>query len=94
MQPGEPPIFSDTRLHAFKAAGLRHGVWRTVGPGALKHAWGAKKAGFSQTKTMGDPWQQGGILVIDPSGALKYAYASEEAGDHPPVQDVLNSLDR
>ena len=91
-QPGEPRIYSDSRLDAFKAAGLKYGAWRTLGPKALGHSISALRAGFRQHKTMGKPWQQGGVLVVAPGGKLLYSYASEEAGDHPKFADVLAAL--
>ena len=40
-------------------------------------------------KTQGKPDQQGGVLVVGADGRVRYGYASEVAGDHPPVEKVL-----
>ncbi|MDH3214324.1 MAG: SDR family NAD(P)-dependent oxidoreductase, partial [Myxococcales bacterium] len=41
----------------------------------------------------GDPWQLGGVFVIRPGGDLTYRYVSREAGDHPPVEEILAALE-
>jgi hypothetical protein len=43
-------------------------------------------------EVQGDPWQQGGVFVIDATGRIRYSYVSRYAGDHPdpvPVVDIL-----
>jgi hypothetical protein len=54
----------------------------------------ATKAGFRQGKTQGDPWQQGGVLVVRRGGALEWGYASATAGDHPPLDAVFEAATR
>ena len=41
---------------------------------------------------MGDPWQQGGVIVVRPGGEIAYRFASRESGDHPRIDDVLAPL--
>jgi len=40
----------------------------------------------------GDSLQQGGAVVIGPGGILHYFYGSKEAGDNPPIQDMLDAV--
>jgi hypothetical protein len=40
----------------------------------------------------GDAWQLGGVLVVRKGGEVAYRHLSAEAGDHPPVADVLAAL--
>jgi hypothetical protein len=47
---------------------------------------------FREDFAQGDPWQLGGVLVIRPGGELTYRQASREAGDHPPVEEILAAL--
>ena len=90
--PNEPRIFSDPRREAYEAAGLKHGIFKTLNPTSMRRGMKARSEGFRQRKTMGDPFQQGGVLVVAPNGQVIYSYASNEAGDHPPIADVLGSL--
>jgi NAD(P)-dependent dehydrogenase (short-subunit alcohol dehydrogenase family) len=53
----------------------------------------ALRSGSRQTGVEGDPWQLGGVFVLRPGGELAYRYVSAEAGDHPPLDDVLAALD-
>ena len=46
-------------------------------------------AGFRQGKVRGDPWQQGGVLVVLPGGRVVYRYLSSAAGDHPAPAAVV-----
>jgi NAD(P)-dependent dehydrogenase (short-subunit alcohol dehydrogenase family) len=50
-------------------------------------------SGSRQGSVQGDLWQLGGVFVIRPGGELAYRYLSEVAGDHAPVDEILESLD-
>lgn len=39
-----------------------------------------------------DPWQLGGVLVVNRDGELVYRYLSRKAGDHPPVDAIVATL--
>jgi hypothetical protein len=86
------PLLVDPDLASYAAAGLRRGVLSTIGPRSLGHALRALRGGARQGVTRGDPWQLGGVLVIRPPGAVVYRHASREAGDHPPVHEILRAL--
>ena len=87
------PVYVDPGLRAYEALGLRRGVVAALAsPSVLAHAARAMRAGFRQKGVQGDPWQLGGVFVVAPGGELRYAYASEAAGDHPPLDAVLATL--
>lgn len=87
-------LWVDPELRAYRAAGLRRGLGAVFSRRSLVHAARALKAGFRQTKTKGDPWQNGGVFVITPKGRTVYEQVSEEAGDHAPLHEILVALDR
>jgi NAD(P)-dependent dehydrogenase (short-subunit alcohol dehydrogenase family)/peroxiredoxin len=86
-------VLVDPELRAYRAAGLRRGRVELLSPRMPLHALRALRAGHRQTAVEGDPWQLGGVFVIRPGGALVYRYVSREAGDHPPVDEILEALD-
>jgi NAD(P)-dependent dehydrogenase (short-subunit alcohol dehydrogenase family) len=88
----EGPLFVDPELRAYRAAGLRRGRVEVLSPRMPLNALRAFRAGSRQTGVQGDAWQLGGVFVIRPGGELTYRYASREAGDHAPVEDVLAAL--
>ena len=51
----------------------------------LRHALRAWRQGFRQTDVAGDPFQQGGVVIVAPTGVERYRFISREAGDHPPA---------
>lgn len=87
-------LWVDPQMQAYQAAGLRRGVTAVFSLRMAKHAARAMKGGFRQTKTQGDPWQNGGVFVISPQGQSLYEQVSREAGDHAAVADILRALDR
>jgi NAD(P)-dependent dehydrogenase (short-subunit alcohol dehydrogenase family) len=87
------PILVDPELRAYRTAGLRRGRVELLSPRLPGNALRALRAGSRQTGVEGDPWQLGGVFVIRPGGDLTYRYVSREAGDHPPVDDILDALD-
>ena len=86
------PVLIDPELLAFRAAGLRRGRLEALSPKLAFNAVRALRSGSRQTSVQGDPWQLGGVFVIRPRGELVYSYLSREAGDHPPVEAILDSL--
>ncbi len=86
------PLLVDPELRAYRAAGLRRGQVELLSPRLPLNALRALGSGSRQTGVQGDPWQLGGVFVIRPDGELLYRYESREAGDHPPVEDILEAL--
>jgi NAD(P)-dependent dehydrogenase (short-subunit alcohol dehydrogenase family) len=91
--PADVPLLVDPALRAYRAAGLRRGRVELLSPRLPLHALRALRKGFRQTGVEGDPWQLGGVFVVRPGGVLAYRHASADAGDHPPVSDLLEALE-
>ena len=87
------PLLVDPELRAYRAAGLRRGRVELLSPRLPLNALRALRTGSRQTGVEGDPWQLGGVFVIRPGGGSTYQYLSREAGDHPPVEDILAALE-
>ncbi|HZS35601.1 MAG TPA: AhpC/TSA family protein [Polyangia bacterium] len=89
----EMPVYSDEKRASFEAAGLKRGFCRVIDPRVmLKGARAIFK--YRQRKTMGDAFQQGGVLIVRRDGTVPYHYVSEYAGDHPPTADVVAEVFR
>lgn len=86
------PIYTDPSLKVYAAAELVRGLARTFSPRAGLNALRALKGGFRQGRTQGDPTQQGGVLVVAPSGEIRFHYISQVAGDHPDPDRVVRAL--
>jgi NAD(P)-dependent dehydrogenase (short-subunit alcohol dehydrogenase family) len=86
------PLLVDPELRAYRAAGLRRGRVELLSPRLPRNALRALRSGSRQAGVQGDPWQLGGVFVIRPGGESTYRYVSREAGDHPPVEEVLAAL--
>lgn len=85
----EVPVWVDPKRITYAHLGLKNSVASTLGPRVWAHAIRAFRAGFRQTSTQGDPFQQGGVLVVRRGGAIQYGYVSQTAGDHPPMDAVM-----
>ena len=84
------PVWTDPGKETYRLAGFRHIVSANLD--TFKAGRRAVKAGFRQGKTQGDPWQQGGTLVVSGAGRLWFAHAASFAGDHAAMDDVLRAL--
>ena len=85
-------IFVDQGLKSFKAAGFKRSVMASIGPMAAVKVFRALARGHLPGRRQGDPWQQGGVLVVAPPGDLAYSYANDDSGDHAPIEEVLGAL--
>lgn len=80
------PVYSDEKLASYRALQMRRGLRTMLDPRMLKNIlWPFK---YKQGKIMGDPLQQGGVLVVRPDGRITYKYISQYNGDHPSPQAI------
>lgn len=82
-------VLSDEPLESYRRAQFRHGALSTFSPRAMVNYARAVAAGFRQGKTQGAALQQGGVMVVDAAGTVRYRYASRVGGDHPPIDEVV-----
>ena len=88
----QSPVYVDPERELYRALGMKRGVGSQLTLGALRNYWRALRSGYLPSGLLGDTLQQGGVLVVLPRGRIAYRYLSREAGDHPPVADVLAAL--
>ena len=82
-------IYTDPGRRAYAALDLHRDLGSTFNLRTIRSAWRAFSSGNRQTSIEGDPWQQGGVFVVAPDGEIVYGYASQHAGDHPPVKSLI-----
>ena len=88
------PILCDTDLQAYKAAGLRRNPMDSLSLSLPLQAFRALRSGARQGSVQGDPWQLGGVFVVQPQGKILYRHVSADPGDHAPVAEILAALDQ
>jgi hypothetical protein len=86
------PLYTDPSLAVYKAAELKRGVLRTFSARALGKTIKAFSGGRRQGRTQGDPWQQGGTLVIDTAGTVLWHHVSENVGDQSHAEEIATAL--
>ena len=87
-------LYTDPSRATYRALRLRRGLRSAMNLHTVKRAFEAMRAGNRQTATRGDPWQQGGVFIIDTDGTMLYRYPSEYAGDHPPIAELVVAIGR
>ena len=88
------PVYTDPSLEVYKAAELKRGVTKTFNIKAAIPTLKAIAHGSRQGRTQGDPWQQGGTLVIATDGTVKWQHANEHAGDNAKADAIVAALNR
>lgn len=93
-QPVPLRVLTDPDRLAFRAIGARRGWMSALNPGTFWSALRARRKGFRQTATMGDPFQQGAVWIVGPGAEVIYRHTSAYAGDHPDPGELLAALER
>jgi len=86
---GPWPVFTDPERGLYRAAGLRRSLGASLHWRLLKNAWRALRGGFRQGRVAGDPWQQGGVLVLDAAGKVRHVQVDATGGDLVDLDAVL-----
>ena len=87
-------LLTDPKREAFSFLGLQRTIGGVIKPQALIRAMRSLTDGHRPGMLQGDALQLGGAVTITPDNHLSYSFKSTEAGEHPPVADLLASLDR
>jgi hypothetical protein len=82
----------DSKKQTYRALGFRHGIRSTVGPASMARGLDAMSRGFRQVNTQGDPFQQGGTLVVAAGGRPVLFQRARFAGDHAPLEELLAAV--
>ena len=86
------PVYTDPSLAVYKAAELKRGVTKTLDPRALGGTLRAFMRGGRQGRTQGDPWQQGGVLVISTDGTVLWHQVSDRPGDNATGSQLVAAI--
>ncbi len=78
----EARILSDPKRATYEAAGLKRGIGSTFNARSMLGGLRAYTAGHRQAGVQGDPWQQGGALVVAPDGPVLLHHVSDSVGDN------------
>lgn len=92
---GLPPsvtLLTDPTLQSYVAAGLKRSALLTLGPRGWLPFIRTLRRGFRQGAIKGDPWQQGGAVVVGPGGRVLWRYVSTQPSDQPSVGSLLAPL--
>lgn len=84
------PVFTDPERRSYQAAGMKRNFG--LGLKTLSRGLRAVRQGHSQGRTKGDPWQQGGVLLVDTGGAIRWQHTDSDAGDHASMASVLEAV--
>lgn len=85
-------VLTDPSLDSYRALGMRRGVAATLNPTSVLSGLGAALRGNRQTTVEGDPWQQGGMLLLGPGGQVLHLQRNRSAGDRPDLDRALRAL--
>lgn len=85
-------LLTDPSRESYKLLGFSSGISKVFGFSTLSRGFSAMRAGYRPGAIQGNPLQLGGAIIVKPDGTLCYYFASAEAGDHPPVEDLLKAL--
>lgn len=73
------PLFTDPSGRSHALAGMARGT--TFNLKVIQRSLRAMRAGFTQGRPQGDQLQQGGVVIVAPSGAIVWQHINDGPGD-------------
>lgn len=84
----EARAVSDPTLDLYRAFGIGRGkLGQLFSPSLIKRAFEARRKGYSQGKTQGDPWFMPGAFLIE-DGVVVWSHDYAHAGDDPDFESL------
>ncbi len=90
--PAGVTLLTDPGLQSYAAAGLKRSALLTLGPRGWLPYLRTMKRGFRQGRTKGDPWQQGGALVVARGGKVLFRHVSTQPSDQADPGSLVAAL--
>jgi peroxiredoxin len=87
-------IYTDPTLSVYKEVGLARSLWSTAGPRAAINFLRLLARGHRNGVPQGDVLQQGGTLLVDRGGTVRYCHRSRFIGDHVPLVELMDQVMR
>jgi peroxiredoxin len=90
----ELPVLADEKRASYKAAGAKIATMaELLGPKVVsKGVATSMRTGLTQTRTLGQPAQLGGAMVITPDGQVAWSHMSEDASDNASPEEILGAV--
>ena len=89
------PVLSDGGRRLYGAYGMGRASWRhLLGPSAMRAYAREVFRGRWPRMPTADPMQQGGDVLIDPGGIVRFAHVAAGPGDRPSVTRLLEARRR
>jgi hypothetical protein len=87
-------VLADNDRVSYKAAGARRGgAAQLIGPNVVaKGVMTSLRTGKLQTRTIGDPAQLGGAMVIAQDGTIVWSRMAKDASDNAPPDEILAAV--
>ena len=87
----ELTVLADEDRASYKAAGAKVAtVGELLGPKVVAKGIGvSRQTGQVQGRTIGHPAQLGGVLLIEPDGAVAWSHMAQDAGDNASPEEIL-----
>lgn len=82
----------DPERVSYRTMGMRKDIRSSLNPRMFFAAFRAWRKGHHQEKTKGDPFQQGGALIVRQGGAVAFEYIGRFAGDHPDPKEIVEAV--
>jgi hypothetical protein len=92
--PDSVTLLTDPSRKSYQAAGLKRSALLTLGPRGWLPFIRTLRKGFRQGKILGDPWQQGGTLVVAKGGEVLYRHVSVNPSDQADPASLAGMLRR
>ncbi|MBI3185353.1 MAG: AhpC/TSA family protein [Myxococcales bacterium] len=87
-------VWVDPEEQTYRRLGFARGLLTVLRPPALKAYARAALRGYIHYWIEGDPFQQGGVLVVKRGGEPVLFHPSSFSGDVPPTEEVLQAAKR
>lgn len=84
-------VYCDPKRRLFDAFGMHRNLG--LGLRSAGYALRALRSGHWQGRTAGDPWQQGGVALLDAAGRAVWTRAYHVAGEEIALPSLLAALD-
>lgn len=84
------PLYTDPEKATYKHFGMKRLMGLSLG--TMKRGWATYRKGFRQGSMQGDAFQQGGVVLVEPSGNIIWSHIDEGPGMHAKPEQVRKAV--